>query len=356
MKTSTYPALLLSLFVLCACSKARFFVPEGYVNEAFFVRNGKADLYTKARGNPETSSIIIHIHGGPAVGAQLLAQTRPVVYEAIEQAGIVIYYDQRGIGLSTGHFSDNSISLAQYTDDLHSVIEVCRYRYGSDKSIFLLSRSWGGLLAAEYLIREERPFEIAGWINVAGAYDLPAIFTHGKKHLLEVASEQIGKQHAVEQWNELTERASRYDTTDCSWDNLSHLWELGVEGMELLKEAEELKEAAPTTGLSAEDVADNTGYSFFEVAQNDWQGIPKKIMQPLLKYAPELEKIRVPTLFIYGYYDLLVPPDLANVGYSRIATTDEDKYLRIYPEQAHYPMGNVEQFTSDFETFVQSYE
>jgi len=351
--------IALSLFViliLSSCEKNEIVVPDGYINETFFVRHEQADLYTTVRGNNSTNSIIINIHGGPAQGAQLIALTRPVAYEELEKLGVVVYYDQRGIGLSTGHFSKSKINLSQFTDDLHSIIEVCKYKYGLEKKVFLLSRSWGGLLAAEYLLNQDRQQGIQGWINIAGAYDLPKITSYGKNNLLNIANEQIGLNQSTEQWNEIKNFVTNYDSTNLSWDNLNQLWSKGVEGMELLSNDGVIIENTTTSGLNIEEIGGSTGYSFFEVTQNDGQEIPELIMKPLLSYSPEINKINIPTYFIYGKYDLIVPADLAQIGFDNISTPATDKYLKIYPNQAHFPMGNFEEFVSDVKTFIQTYE
>ncbi len=357
MKYIRLPFFLISLSMLTvACQKDEVNVPEEYVNESFYIRNNKADLYTTARGNQLTNSIIINIHGGPAQGAQLIALTRPVVYEELEKLGIVIYYDQRGIGLSTGNFSENTITLSQFKDDLNSVIEICKFKYGSNKSIFLLSRSWGGLLAAEYLVDLDLQSKIAGWINVAGAYDLPKMISYGKSKLMDIANEQIDRNHSVQKWLELKEYASTFDTTNFSWDNISRLWTKGVEGMQILENDGEIVENRTISGLSMEEAHAHPSYSSFEVTQNDGQNIADIILEPLTSYSPALEKIQLPTSFIYGKYDLLVPSDLAEDGFNTISTPASDKYLHIYPAQAHFPMGNFEQFTSQAKTFIESYE
>ena len=348
--------VVLVTLTLSSCTKDEIAVPHGYVNESFFVRHEGADLYTTARGNNSTNSIIINIHGGPAQGAQLIALTRPVVYEELEKLGIVVYYDQRGIGLSTGHFSESTINLPQFTDDLQNVIEVCKYKYGDEKKIFLLSRSWGGLLAAEYLLNQSRQDGIHGWINIAGAYDLPKITTYGKNNLLNIANEQIGLNKSTEEWNKIKNYAINYDSTNLSWDNLNQLWSKGVEGMELLTNDGMIIENTSTSGLSSDEVGGSTAYSSFEVTQNDWQEIPETIMKPLLTYSPEMDNISIPTYFIYGKYDLIVPADLAQFGFENLSTPETDKYLQVYPNQAHFPMGNFEQFVSDVKAFIQKYE
>lgn len=345
-----------ALLLTFSCKENTVVVPDDYVNESFYVRNNKADLYTSARGNRFTNSIIINIHGGPAQGVQLIGLLRPITYQEIEKQGIVIYYDQRGIGLSTGNFKKNTLSLDQYVDDLNAIVEICKHKYGSEKKIFLLSRSWGGLVAAEYLVHTELQKKIAGWMNVSGAYDLPKILDYGQSNLLSIANEQIALDNSATEWRGIRDFAIGFDTTNHSWDNLNQLWIKGSEGMKLLENDHVLVENTQTTGLNIEDISGSTAYSFFEASQNDWQEIPEIIMKPLLNYSPKIENIEIPTLFISGEKDLIVPSNLTQIGFEEISTPLKDKYLHIYSNQGHFPMGDVEKFTLHFNDFIQTYQ
>src|SRR5262249_10860916 len=60
----------------------------------------------------------------------------------------VVFYDQRGSGLSKRH-PKNSYSIDQMIDDLTAVIQ--HYRTSANQKVFLFGHSWGGMLATAYI-------------------------------------------------------------------------------------------------------------------------------------------------------------------------------------------------------------
>lgn len=349
-------AVLSCLAVLTpGCEKEQILVPESYANDAFWVRIDNADLYATARGNQDNKVVIINIHGGPQTGAQYYALSRPLAYEALESAAVVVYYDQRGIGLSTGNFSTASITLKQYVKDLDVVIQTARHRYGADTDVFLLARSWGGLLAAEFLQSHDRQQHIAGWIEVNGAHDIIGVKRLGKVRLLEEAETQIALGNDPQAWQEIQAFATSFNPSTTSFDDLTELWRHGYEGIELLKEAGIVRENTTTSGLTEEQIAGNTAYSLLEVASNDLQGISDLMFDQLMEYKADLGQIEIPTLLIWGHYDLVVPYTVAEHAVQEIGTPPEDTYLRIYSDQAHFSMGDWESFASDALAFIEAY-
>lgn len=111
-------------------------------------------LHSEAYGNPD-NSMIVFLHGGPGsdykngLNAMQLA----------ENGYYVVFFDQRGTGLSKRH-DKSSYSIQLYLDDLAAVIE--HYRTSSSQKVFLLGHSWGAMLAAAYI--NKYPDRIAGAI------------------------------------------------------------------------------------------------------------------------------------------------------------------------------------------------
>ena len=66
------------------------------------------------------------------------------IRELETQVGL-IFYDQRGCGLSTGVLTPQSISIERYVEDL----EMLRWHLGLHRCS-LLGHSWGALLAMKY--------------------------------------------------------------------------------------------------------------------------------------------------------------------------------------------------------------
>jgi proline iminopeptidase len=105
-------------------------------------------LHSEAFGNPD-STMIVCLHGGPGGDYRYLLNCRQLA----DQGYRVIFYDQRGSGLSQ-RFPENSYSsiglraLDVMYDELSGVIT--HYRTRPDQKVYLLGHSWGAILATAY--------------------------------------------------------------------------------------------------------------------------------------------------------------------------------------------------------------
>lgn len=100
-------------------------------------------LHSEAFGNPEDPMIVV-IHGGPGADYRALLCSRDLVNEGY----YVVFYDQRGSGLSQRHDADQ-FTVQMYIDELEAVIEY--YRQSEDQKVILLTHSWGSMLATGYV-------------------------------------------------------------------------------------------------------------------------------------------------------------------------------------------------------------
>jgi proline iminopeptidase len=115
-------------------------IPSINVNGAIF--------HAEAFGHPD-SAIVVCLHGGPGADYGYLLNCKDLV----EQGYRVVFYDQRGTGLSqrfsTAYYRDQGLgALEEYYADLTAVIQ--HYRTKPTQKVFLLGHSWGGMLATAY--------------------------------------------------------------------------------------------------------------------------------------------------------------------------------------------------------------
>jgi proline iminopeptidase len=111
-------------------------------------------LHSESYGNPE-DPMIVAIHGGPGGDYRSLLCCRDLVHEGY----YVVFYDQRGSGLSQRHDADH-FTVQMYIDDLEAVIQY--YRQSENQKVILLTHSWGSMLAAGYV--NEYPEAIDGLV------------------------------------------------------------------------------------------------------------------------------------------------------------------------------------------------
>ena len=150
-KTTTVLMILVSLIFLTACKKQVFINDEGNLVPKTVEHNlslpsiavNGTHLHTEAFGHKD-SALLIVIHGGPGADYRSLMKC-----EAFADQGYrVIFYDQRGAGLSKRHSKD-SYSIQLTLDDLSAVIT--HYRTSVNQKVFLLGHSWGAMLATAYI-------------------------------------------------------------------------------------------------------------------------------------------------------------------------------------------------------------
>lgn len=127
-------------------------------------------LHAETFGHPD-SSMVIFLHGGP--GSDYRNGTN--VKQLAEKGYYVVFYDQRGTGLSKRH-DQNSYSIQLYLDDLTAIIQ--HYRTSSNQKVVLFGHSWGAMLAAAYI--NDYPNKIDGAIFVeAGGFNRQLLDEYG---------------------------------------------------------------------------------------------------------------------------------------------------------------------------------
>jgi len=107
-----------------------------------------AMLHAEAFG-PENGTIIVALHGGPGGDYRYLLNCKDLA----EKGYRVVFYDQRGSGLSQRFPKKSYISLGAGAadlmyDELHAVI--AHYRKSPTQKVVLLGHSWGAMLASGY--------------------------------------------------------------------------------------------------------------------------------------------------------------------------------------------------------------
>ena len=91
---------------------------------------------------------VIVLHGGPSIGhGYLLSGLVPLASDHR-----VIFFDQRGIGLSTGAADSTRLTVSRFLDDIEAVRSAL---VGDEEPVHLVGHSWGAALALSYAI--DRP-------------------------------------------------------------------------------------------------------------------------------------------------------------------------------------------------------
>jgi proline iminopeptidase len=110
------------------------------VREGFVTTDDGMRLFYRVVGSGRDT--MVAVHGGPGLHMGSL-----VDFEALAAGGTVIFYDQRGGGLSSLPRDSSQLSGDRHVADLEAVWN--HFRLGR---VNLLGHSWGGYLAARYAI------------------------------------------------------------------------------------------------------------------------------------------------------------------------------------------------------------
>ncbi|MDP1762653.1 MAG: alpha/beta fold hydrolase [Sediminibacterium sp.] len=116
-------------------------VTEDPLLPAISVNNTK--LHSETFGNPDSPMVVI-LHGGPGADYRSMLNCKTLASDGY----FVVFYDQRGSGLSQRH-DKSTYSIQLMLDDLTTVINY--YRKSPNQKIFLLGHSWGAMLATAYV-------------------------------------------------------------------------------------------------------------------------------------------------------------------------------------------------------------
>jgi len=109
-------------------------------------------LHSETFGNPNDPMIVV-LHGGP--GGDYRSMLNCSKFSA--DSFLVVFYDQRGSGLSRRH-NKEIYTIQLFIDDLDAVINY--YRRNPNQKVILIGQSWGAMLATAYI--NEHPGAVSG--------------------------------------------------------------------------------------------------------------------------------------------------------------------------------------------------
>jgi len=325
MKTPTFSILLggiLSLLLACQPTQS-----PTEVNETIYVRHQGADMPAYVHGNSEKKTFIVVLHGAGSFG---LAFRDGAFTERLEEEYVVVYFDQRGQSMAQGHYDQPDDLIDLMASDVEALTQVLQHTYGRDIKLFLMGHSWGGLLSASALLRGNYQYVFNGWINLDGLMDLPSASRHRRDLLISIADEQMNMGNSIAGWQEIKEKVEALDPT--SDDDYGEILRCAGQSMKLL-----LSDGIVASTWSSEKLyrtlIDNNPITW-QVSHlfNQPVAYAREVDYSVLQ---ELTNIDIPSLFIYGKYDVSVPPAAGEAAFLQLGATDKS-YLR-FDQSAHHP-------------------
>lgn len=317
--------------------------------DRFMFRNDGADLVVEVNGNLASKTFILLLHGGPGGGAQ--AYNNGLYSELLEEKYAVVYMDQRGNGSSQGKYAKEDLTLAQNSKDVYSLALLLKKKYGNDISLFLMGHSWGGITSSHALITTDIQNELKGWIEVDGVNDFDHNNVEAIKLFIEVGEAQLVKQHEVEFWQDVLGKVKEMDTLNVTDEDEGYLNSNGFTAEGKLTEVV----TPENNSLPGYSVFNSPDLALNSMASNNFINGILNDDSKANSTRFELEKITIPSQFLWGKFDFVVPPAVGVDAYNRVSSVNKE--IIIFEHSGHSPMSNEpEKFVESIIDFVELYK
>ena len=320
--------MIFVISVLSSCKRENI----SELSDSFHLKSNGSDMPVHVFGNATDQTFIILLHGGP--GDNGLAYRSGMYAEKLEERYAMVYWDQRGQGMSQGSFTKDNLTVNEMAEDLYNLILTLKLKYGQNISIFLMGHSWGGTLGTYFMVKDSYQEMINGWIEVDGAHDIPLLNKVVVEMFDTIGTAQIALGNSKSEWRRLVKWANNIDTSNINLNVGSEinsnafyaedlLWEDGI-----IKDESEYPKiwdiiSSPVNFLTSL----YSGAMTNSITLNEVE---------FISLSNQLYKITKPTLLLWGKYDFVVSPYLATDAYNKISSSH--KKVVIFENSGHSPM------------------
>lgn len=318
-------------------------------SERFFFRNDGADLSVQVDGNIYSKVFILLLHGGP--GGSSSKYNSKYFSDRLEEKYAVVYFDQRGNGVSQGNYNQFDLTLDQNSKDVYALVRFLKKKYGEDISLFLMGHSWGGMTSTHALIHTDVQSELNGWIEIAGNYDYTRNNIEAVKMFLDEGNQQLSAGNHVDFWQSLLDKVELIDTNAITAQDQSTLNYHGR--------------------LAEGKMTEITPDPYGSTSEFGWSSDPEGgivtfmnsiSVNPILNnqssknpLSDQINQIVIPSLFMWGKYDFIVPPAMGVYAHSNVGTSNKE--LVIFQHSGHFLMKNEpDLFVQEVSDFVELYK
>jgi len=324
---SKFTLFAITLLVLGSSSCSKEDVNINELNETIFVRHKKADMPAYIHGNASEKVFLIILHGGPG-GSGLQYRVNAIRTE-IEKNNAVVYFDQRGSGSAQGNYSEKEVSIDIMAEDVLALAKVIKAKYGNDSKLFLMGHSWGGALGPATLLKNQEVF--SGWIDVDGSHDPKGLYDTYKVVFKEIADEQIALGNSIDYWKSILDLAS--NTGAYSLENYYSLNRAANGVAEILAKDKVINESKADFGT---DTPSENGPIVSWNKYKIGQILDEKGLNENVSYTNRLSEITIPSLVLWGKYDIVVPTLYAQEAFDNLGSSNKEIF--IFEKSAHSPM------------------
>ena len=340
--------ILLASMVLLICCRKEDNIFSEHSSDTFFVENKGSSMRVLVEGNTAGKVFILLIHGGP--GASAYVYNTDYISHNLEDKYAMVYWDQRNSGASQGNCNGSDLTFEQIVDDLAKVIQVLKIRYGNDIDLFLLSHSFGGLVASGFLTKGNNQNLFKGYINVDGSHNYPLNDTLTRNMLLTIGNQELANNHHVDDWNEIIDYCN-FHTGNFTFHESHKLEKYASQAEDYIESVKQIKYFPIILGSSISGRYPITSM-LVNLLYSENSDINKEISK--LEFSSSLSRITIPVLVLFGKYDFVCPPELGLDFYARISSPE--KKMVISPVSGHNLIyQDSELFTGEVTAFVEKF-
>ena len=353
-----YFSILLILSLLFSnCAEEELF-GEASRNDLWLIHEG-AKLPIVVEGNTASKIFVILLHGGPGSSAQIFNAEAQTFTDALEQDYAMVYYDQRNAGLALGEWNEEKLTIEQHVEDLEKVMDLLLFNYGEEIQIFLAGHSWGGYLGTAFLLDEERQAKVKAWININGQINRNRNMADAMSRIDSIGQEQINENINANAWENLlaevqvekNKSINQYDVD--SEDNVFRLIALAT--LQINRDnVIDFDSNSPFSSIFTDN------YDPFRIRITNSEERDRTLKIQMYEFDlfidSNLENIMLPSLSIYGYYDVTTPFDQGEYFIEKIGTQEEDKTIVLLNQSGHSSMINEPlDLASEMKIWIEKY-
>jgi proline iminopeptidase len=330
---------ILATITITSCKKETY-----YDGDHFFIKNAGAEMPVYIKGNTDSRTFILFVHGGPGSNASLVSFL-PVAKE-LEKEYAFVYWDQRGSGLSQGNPDPSTFTVEQFVEDLDLVIEGVKLRHNNPK-IIIYGVSWGGALGSAYLSTGNNQDKITGFICMNSGHNLLEGIPKSVVFVKEYAQKQINEGIDISYWTEARDWCAsvpdmtnkdnyfKYDDYLSNTNAYQYNPDQELQGPE----------------VNASGVMNS--YLSLSIFFNG-KYLTKNFNILELNLSPQMAKIKIPSLVIWGRHDGVNTIEMGFDAFNSIGGPGfTDKKMVILENSAHLAhLEEQELFAQTFRNFV----
>ena len=324
MKRTYIFCFLFLLFI--GCQKESILISTK-ASEVFYVENQGASTRVFVAGNPASHIFIMIIHGGPGVSSYFY--DTKYISRHLGDKYAMVYWDQRNAGASQGTSNGKVLHLGIMVEDLKKVIEVLKFRYGQNISLYLVGHSFGGLIAADFVTTPGYQEMIKGLIDVDGSHNYPLNDTLTREMLLSYGKREISLRRKVYQWVPIINYCLAHQG-NFSEDESMQLEKYAGDAENLI---DSVKKVNITSFILRYAITDE--YPLTSILSNLLYSEDSNFNKELAvtQFSSLLNTVTIPVLVLWGKYDFVCPIQIGEDFYNRINSTN--KRFVISPVSGH---------------------